>query len=89
MTRCAKRAALALGLLLASELRAAAAAPGSDLRVVSTPADVGQPTFALVIGFNGRPPGASDESIQALRYADDDALAFYQLQKEWARRPSC
>ena len=35
-----------------------------------------------MIGFNGRPPGASDESIQALRYADDDALAFYQLQKE-------
>jgi caspase domain-containing protein len=63
-----KRVALALGLLLAAELRAAA--------------EVEQPTFALVIGFNGRPPSATDESIQPLRYADDDALAFYQLQKE-------
>ena len=66
-----KRAALALGLLLAAELRAAAA-----------PAEVDHRTFALVIGFNGRPPGTTDESIQALRYADDDALAFYQLQKQ-------
>ena len=35
-----------------------------------------------MIGYNGRPPSVSDESIQALRYADDDALAFYQLQTE-------
>jgi hypothetical protein len=39
-------------------------------------------TFALVIGYNGQPPGATDESIQPLHYADDDALAFYELQKE-------
>jgi len=66
-----KRAAFALGLLLACELRAAAA-----------PAEAEHRTFALVIGFNGRPPGTTDASIQPLRYADDDALAFYQLQKE-------
>ena len=41
-----------------------------------------QRVFALVIGYNGRPPTATDDSIQPLRYADDDALAFYQLQKE-------
>jgi hypothetical protein len=39
-------------------------------------------TFALVIGYNGQPPGMTDESIQPLHYADDDALAFYGLQKE-------
>jgi hypothetical protein len=37
--------------------------------------------FALVVGYNGRPP-ASDEAVQTLRYADDDALAFYRLEKE-------
>jgi hypothetical protein len=64
-----KRVGLALALLIASQLRAAAA-------------EVEQRTFALVVGFNGRPPTATDESSQPLRYADDDALAFYQLQKE-------
>jgi hypothetical protein len=64
-----KRVGLALALLIASQVRAAAA-------------EVEQRTFALVVGFNGRPPTAADDSIQPLRYADDDALAFYQLQKE-------
>ena len=39
--------------------------------------EVAERTFALVIGYNGQPPGATDESIQPLHYADDDALAFY------------
>jgi hypothetical protein len=65
-----KRIVLALILLSSAELRAAA------------PVSPEQPTFALVIGFNGKPPKATDESIQPLRYADDDALAFYQLQKQ-------
>jgi hypothetical protein len=56
-------------LLTLVPLRAAAAPPSER-------------TFALVIGYNGRPPAATDDAIQSLRYADDDALAFYQLQKE-------
>ncbi len=64
-----KRAVLALLLLASAEARASAA-------------EVEQRTFALVIGYNGRPPSSTDESIQPLRYADDDALAFFQLQKE-------
>lgn len=64
-----KRIGLALALLIAAQVDAAAAEPE-------------QRTFALVVGFNGRPPTATDESIQPLRYADDDALAFYQFQKE-------
>jgi hypothetical protein len=38
--------------------------------------------FALIVGYNGKPPGAAEPLMQPLRYADDDALAFYQLQKE-------
>jgi hypothetical protein len=64
-----KHAALAVMLLLLGERRAPAA-------------NAVERTFALVIGYNGRPVGATDESIQPLRYADDDALAFYRLQKE-------
>jgi hypothetical protein len=64
-----KWALLALALALAVEGRAAAAD--------------GEPrTFALVIGYNGRPAGTTDDAIRPLRYADDDALAFYELQKE-------
>jgi hypothetical protein len=37
--------------------------------------------FALIVGYNGK-PGTADAQVQPLRYADDDALAFYQLQKE-------
>jgi hypothetical protein len=65
-----KRILVALVLLASAELRAAPAP------------EVEQRTFALVIGFNGKPPATKDESIQPLRYADDDAFAFYQLQKE-------
>jgi hypothetical protein len=67
-----KRAALVafmLALLAPGGLRAAAAEP--DRRM-----------FALVIGYNGRPPATVDDSLPPLRYADDDALAFYQLQRE-------
>lgn len=55
------------------------------LALGALPASAGeQPeqNFALVIGYNGLPSATSDESIQPLHYADDDALAFYQLQKE-------
>jgi hypothetical protein len=44
--------------------------------------EITERTFALVIGYNGQPPGTTDESVQPLHYADDDALAFYELQKE-------
>jgi hypothetical protein len=64
-----KGVGLVLALLVAAEMRAGGA-------------EIEQRTFALVIGFNGRPPGTTDESIQPLRYADDDALAFYQLQRQ-------
>jgi len=64
-----KRIGLTLAVVLASQMRAAAA-------------EVEPRMFALVVGFNGRPPAATDESVQPLRYADDDALAFYQLQRE-------
>jgi hypothetical protein len=55
------------------------------LGLPALPAAAGEPVeknFALVIGYNGQPPGTTDESIQPLRYADDDALAFFALQKE-------
>lgn len=64
-----RTALLACALLLSAELPAAAAVAE-------------QRTFALVIGYNGRPSTTTDQSIQALRYADDDAAAFYKLQKE-------
>jgi len=38
--------------------------------------------FALIVGYNGAPAGTTDRTIQPLHYADDDALAFYQLQRE-------
>jgi hypothetical protein len=38
--------------------------------------------FALIVGYNGRPAGTTDPQVQPLRYADDDALAFFQLQRE-------
>ena len=69
MTRNTRHAVLAFTLLLLGERRAAAA-------------DAVERTFALVIGYNGRPAATTDESMQPLRYADDDALAFYHLQKE-------
>jgi hypothetical protein len=58
---------------------------GALLTLGALPAAAAQPaerTFALVIGYNGRPPGTTDDAIQPLRYADDDALAFYELQRE-------
>jgi len=48
-----KRIGLTLALMLASQMRAAAAEPE-------------QRTFALVVGFNGRPPTAGDGSIRTL-----------------------
>ena len=55
------------------------------LALGALPAAAGEPAernFALVIGYNGLPASITDDSIQPLHYADDDALAFYQLQKE-------
>jgi hypothetical protein len=50
--------------------------------LASARAAAGERYFALIIGYNGAPAGATDRTIQPLRYADDDALAFYQLQRE-------
>ena len=38
--------------------------------------------YALVIGFNGAPVAEGTEGASPLRFADDDALAFYELQRE-------
>jgi len=45
-------------------------------------AGVDERYFALVVGYNG-PRGAADaDAIAPLRYADDDALSFYELEQE-------
>jgi hypothetical protein len=38
--------------------------------------------YALVIGYNGAPAAAGVDSPPPLRFADDDALAFYELMRE-------
>jgi len=38
--------------------------------------------FALIVGYNGTPAAPADAAIKTLRYADDDALSFYELEKE-------
>jgi Caspase domain len=38
--------------------------------------------FSLVVGYNGRPPGGDGDAVAPLRYADDDALSFYELEQE-------
>jgi hypothetical protein len=38
--------------------------------------------FALIVGYNGAPADSADGAVQSLRYADDDALAFYRLENE-------
>ena len=38
--------------------------------------------FALAVGYNGSPAGRGDVSSSPLRYADDDALSFYELEQE-------
>ncbi|HEY7373931.1 MAG TPA: caspase family protein, partial [Polyangia bacterium] len=40
------------------------------------------PAYALVVGFNGSPPGAAGDVPPPLRFADDDAMAFYQLRRQ-------
>jgi Caspase domain len=42
--------------------------------------------YALVIGYNGSPAGEGPETPAPLRYADDDALAFYELRRELGDR---
>jgi len=38
--------------------------------------------FSLVIGYNGRVGAGEADALTPLRYADDDALSFYELQQE-------
>lgn len=38
--------------------------------------------FALVVGYNGTPPAEDGAGVAPLRYADDDALSFYELEQE-------
>jgi Caspase domain len=38
--------------------------------------------FALVVGYNGRPSAGDTDAPAPLRYADDDALSFYELEQE-------
>ena len=38
--------------------------------------------FALAVGYNGPPPSGDDSAVKPLRYADDDALSFYELEHE-------
>ena len=38
--------------------------------------------FALAIGYNGPPAAAGEGASSPLRYADDDALSFYELERE-------
>ena len=38
--------------------------------------------YALVVGYNGRPAGEGTDTPSPLRFADDDALAFYELRLE-------
>jgi hypothetical protein len=38
--------------------------------------------FALIVGYNGAPVDSAEGAVQELRYADDDALAFYRLENE-------
>lgn len=38
--------------------------------------------FSLVVGYNGRPTAGDTDAVTPLRYADDDALSFYELEQE-------
>ena len=44
--------------------------------------------YALVVGYNGRPAQVSESNLPVLRYADDDALAFYELEQELGGQPT-
>jgi hypothetical protein len=63
-----KRAALAVAMLLGCLSTARA---GPDERY-----------FALVVGYNGAPVSQDADAVAPLRYADDDALSFYELERE-------
>jgi hypothetical protein len=43
------------------------------------------PIFSLAVGYNGLPPSA-DAGLTPLRYADDDAVAFHEYARTFARR---
>jgi hypothetical protein len=47
-------------------------------------------TYVIAIGNNAPPPGqtAEDEGLRALRYADDDAAAFFTFTRPLSRRAS-
>ncbi len=45
-----------------------------------------EPGYALIIGFNGSPPSAGGSAPPPLRFADDDAMAFFELKRELGDR---
>ncbi|HXU60747.1 MAG TPA: caspase family protein [Polyangia bacterium] len=63
-----KRALLTLALLL--------------VRLSAAQAGVNERYFALVVGYNGPPSTRGADAPLPLRYADDDALSFYELEHE-------
>jgi len=42
-------------------------------------------SYAIVIGNNAPPPNGTSETLQPLRYADDDAIRYYQLFSRFAQ----
>lgn len=42
--------------------------------------------YALIVGYNGAPATVGSEPPAALQFADDDALAFYELMREQGAR---
>ena len=52
--------------------------------LVSISAAASTSVYTLSIGYNGAPPGSSGDE-NALRYADDDAAAFYQFARDFSR----
>ena len=45
-----------------------------------------EPGYALIVGFNGSPAGAGGSAPPPLRFADDDAMAFFELKRELGDR---
>jgi hypothetical protein len=60
----------------------AAATVAAALLAAGTSAHGRERRHALVIGYNGVPGSVAPGTVAPLRYADDDAFAFYQLERE-------
>ncbi len=67
----------------ASALIALAAATLPSARASAEPREAGH-VYVIAVGYNGVPDGES--SLQALRFADDDAIAFFVFASPVARR---